>query len=328
MVQAQPFSTNACRGTQLTAEETVPVQFLQQEKPHQVPGWRVETTAIQIYAGWQRIVCNLLRSLLQDDSRWMGGSGGAAVHTRRTRHSFAFACTACCKNWFERSHSHTRRHRCRVALSLACQKDITCPIYQQCGTQNSTRFVEISKLAWSLGDSIRESLIGLHAFTGCDTVSAFASRRKLDALNPMKSDITYLETFSQVGQSWDVKPPIYEKVQHFTCRMYVTASSTILRWTTCVCAKWGEIESSLQPPFICCLFVHLLQEASWKCYLHARPTLNDPTKCGWIDDDGKLDRRALDAVATSTIYILSWNCWFASVSVPASWQSLRAWQKD
>ena len=34
--------------------------------------------------------------------------------TRRSRHLFAFAC---CKNWFEGSHSHHRRHRCHVALS-------------------------------------------------------------------------------------------------------------------------------------------------------------------------------------------------------------------
>ena len=92
------------------------------------------------------------------------------------------------------------------------------PIYHKCGTQNRTRFVEIGKLAWSLGDSIRDSLIGLHAFTCYDTVSAFASRRKLSALKPMKTYITYLETFSQVGQSWEVK--------QFTCRMYVAASST------------------------------------------------------------------------------------------------------
>ena len=87
----------------------------------------------------------------------MGGSGGAAVHTRRSRHSFHFACIVCCKDWFEGSHSQ-------------------------------------------LGHSICDSLIGLHAFTGCDTVSAFASRRKLSALKPLEIDITYLETFSQVGQ--------------------------------------------------------------------------------------------------------------------------------
>ena len=133
-----------------------------------------------------------------------------------------------------------------MLLCLTFQKDIPCPIYQTCGTQNSTRFVEISKLAWSLGDSICDSLIGLHAFTGCDTVSAFASRRKLSALKPMKSDITYLETFSQVGQPWGVQPQLSEKVQQFTCRMYVAASRTTevndLRCQL-FCAKTGEDES-------------------------------------------------------------------------------------
>ena len=59
-----------------------------------------------------------------------------------------------------------------MLLYLAFQKDITCSIYQKCGTQNSTRFVEISKLTWPLGDSMCDSLIGLHAFTGYNTVSA------------------------------------------------------------------------------------------------------------------------------------------------------------
>ena len=68
--------------------------------------------------------------------------------------------------------------------------------------------------------------IGLNAFTGCDTVSAFASRRKLSALKPMEIDIADLDTFSQVGQSWDVQPQLSEKVKQFTCRMYVAASST------------------------------------------------------------------------------------------------------
>ena len=42
----------------------------------------------------------------------------------------------------------------------------------------------------------------------------------------MKRDITYQETFSQVGQTWDVQPQLFEKVQQFTCRKNVAASST------------------------------------------------------------------------------------------------------
>ena len=68
-VQAQPFSTNVWQGTQHTALEKMPVHFLQQDRPHQVICWRVETTAIQRYAARQGIVCNLRRNLLQDDNR-------------------------------------------------------------------------------------------------------------------------------------------------------------------------------------------------------------------------------------------------------------------
>ena len=128
----------------------------------------------------------------------MGGSGGAAIHTRRTRHSFAFAMHAARTG--SKAVIVTSEDTDVVLLCLAFQNDIPCPIYQNCGTQNSARFVEISKLAWSLVDSICDSLIWLHAFTGCDTLSAFDSRRKLSALKRMKS-----ETFSQVGQSWDVQ---------------------------------------------------------------------------------------------------------------------------
>ena len=131
----------------------------------------------------------------------MGGNGGAAVHTRRTRHSFAFARHAARTG--SKAVIVTSEDPDVMLFCLAFQNVIPCPIYQKCGTQNSTRFVEISKLAWSLGDSICDSLIWLHAFTGCETVSAFASQ---SALKPMKSDIIYLETFSQVGQSWDVQP--------------------------------------------------------------------------------------------------------------------------
>ena len=168
--------------------------------------------------------------------------------------------------------------------------------------------------------SICDSLIGLHAFTGCDTVSAFASRGKLSALKLMKNDITCQETFSQVGQSWDVQPQIFEKVQQFTCPMYVAASRTTkvkdLRYQL-FCAKRGEIESSLLPPCRYCLLMHLIranyQAAIWKCCLPALPTVPNHTKCGC----GRHQHQ-----------ILSWNCWLASVSVPVSCQSVHAWQTD
>ena len=126
-------------------------------------------------------------------------------------------------------------------------------------------------------------------------MSAFASRRQLSALKLMKKDITYQEMLSQVGQSWDVQPHIFQKVQQFTCPMYVAASRTIevkdLRYKL-FCTKRVYIESRLLPLCRDCLFMHLIranyQAAIWKCCLPARPTVPKPTKYGLICDDGKL----------------------------------------
>ena len=54
--------------------------------------------------------------------------------------------------------------------------------YMKCGTATRTRYISIRKVSDVLGKDICHALPGLHAFTGCDTVSAFSGRGKLGAL--------------------------------------------------------------------------------------------------------------------------------------------------
>ena len=56
--------------------------------------------------------------------------------------------------------------------------------YQKCGTQNRTRLHQ--KIATAIGSELCEALIGLHAYTGFDTMSAFAGKGKLRALQILK----------------------------------------------------------------------------------------------------------------------------------------------
>ena len=66
-----------------------------------------------------------------------------------------------------------------LVLCLGFNKNIHCPIYQKCGTQNKTRFLDITKLGQSIWSGVSDALLGMHGFTGCDTVSAFAGRGKI-----------------------------------------------------------------------------------------------------------------------------------------------------
>ncbi|KAJ8344889.1 hypothetical protein SKAU_G00290820 [Synaphobranchus kaupii] len=45
------------------------------------------------------------------------------------------------------------------------------------------------------------------------------------ALKLLKKDIAYQETFSQLGKPWEGSSDLLDKVEEFTCRMYVARTS-------------------------------------------------------------------------------------------------------
>ena len=106
-----------------------------------------------------------------------------------------------------------------------CNKIRRC-MYQKCGTKARTRFLDITKRSNTLGRSVCNALIGMHAFTGCDTISAFAGWGKMTALKEMKSDKAYQEAFTELGRSWEVSEELSEKLQEITCRLYLPSTRT------------------------------------------------------------------------------------------------------
>ena len=183
-----------------------------------------------------------------------------------------------------------------LILSLAYCKEIPCFLYQKCGTKNRTRFIDITKLNNTIGDSTCKSLVGLHAFTCCDTVSAFSCRGKLIGLRQMKKDSSFLDGFSQPGQTWDVSQSLFETIEHFTWHMYSAAATTSninkLGYKL-FCSKRGEIELSQLPPCKDCLYMHILranfQAAVWRRCLESQLHIPNPVRRGWKkDQDGTL----------------------------------------
>ena len=99
-------------------------------------------------------------------------------------------------------------------------------MYQKCGTKARTRFLDITKLSNALERSVCNALIGIHAFTGCDTISAFVGRGKMTALKQIKSDKAYQQAFTELGRSWEVSEELSEKLQEITCRLYLPSTRT------------------------------------------------------------------------------------------------------
>ena len=116
--------------------------------------------------------------------------------------------------------------------------------------QCCVRYMDIRKLRAVWGDNLSQALIAFHAFTGCDTVSAFAGRGKTGPLKQLKKDEVAIDAFVQLGTSWNVDQSLTSKLQEFTCRMYAASSKTckanILRHEMFL-SKRGEVDSSTFP---------------------------------------------------------------------------------
>ena len=106
-------------------------------------------------------------------------------------------------------------------------------------------------MAASVGSDVCKALLGLHAYTVCDILSAFAGKSKIRALTILKANAEFKEAFAQVGVQWNLPPNLHVKLEEFVCKLCPTkpATSSIdaLRCNL-FCAWKGDAESHQLPP--------------------------------------------------------------------------------
>ena len=64
------------------------------------------------------------------------------------------------------------------------------------------------------------ALLGYHAFTGCDTTSAFSGRGKVKPLQIMGSSSEYIQAFASLGMSMDIIIDLLSVLDSLVCHMY------------------------------------------------------------------------------------------------------------
>ena len=173
-------------------------------------------------------------------------------------------------------------------MSLAFHDKIGASLFQKCGTKTRRKVIDISKVAATVGMGVCRALIGMHAFTGCDTVSAFAGRGKAKALKLLVSNVENQDMFFKLGREWDLSQELMDKLEAFTCLLYAPKLSSTrineLRYHL-FCAKKGEIESHQLPPCKDCLVQHALranyQAGIWQRCLQQDPQVPSPIGRGW-----------------------------------------------
>lgn len=185
-----------------------------------------------------------------------------------------------------------------MILCLAFVDRISCEVFMRSGTKNRTILKSINKIASAVGKEICSALPGLHAYTGCDTVSSFAGQGKLKGLKLVCQSKAFQKAFSELGNKWDLPEDLFAMLQEFTCRLYAARSPIChvneLRYQIWR-AKKGAVVSGQLPPCEDSLRQHCLranyQTAIWRRSLVQDPDVPAPQNIhGWtLGEDGQLE---------------------------------------
>jgi len=175
------------------------------------------------------------------------------------------------------------------------------------GTGDKHRFLSVRKHAAVLGN-VTQALPGLHAFTGCDSTSAFVYKGKKRPLSLMRRRVDIVKAFSDLGTDASrVDDSLLSVLEEFVCSMYSSYNvsdvnkvrSTLFRarYSTglpqsMLSPRTSGIDLSLLPPCKSSLVKHMLranyQTYIWKPADQATIDVPSPVGCGWMADDASL----------------------------------------
>lgn len=188
--------------------------------------------------------------------------------------------------------------------------DLKIRILFDTGSGNKRRLLDITKLAHDFTPVYCAALLALHAFTRCDTTSAFKGVGKVKPIKLLQKKPRYQGVFQDLGQSWAVTEDLYLQLEQFTCQMYRQKSAKVskvneLRYLM-LTEKCGGVDkkldakknfdlSSLPPPEVC-LREHVkrvnYQVAIWKRGHVQNPEIPSPTDDnGWCLANGSIEPR-------------------------------------
>lgn len=180
-----------------------------------------------------------------------------------------------------------------VVLALhAFPKLLLSHLWVEYGVGKHKRFLPIHQYAEKLGTEICDGILFWHAFTGCDTVSAFAGRGKKTAWEAWRTNLEITAAFVELSHApLKLDDTTFMKLQGFTVYLY-DRTSNLQNVNDCrrmlVTKKCRQLESV--PPTEAALLQHvkraILQGGYiWSQWSALQPNLPDPEQWGWKRSD-------------------------------------------
>jgi len=88
------------------------------------------------------------------------------------------------------------------------------------GTGNKQRLINITELAEGYTQNHCTALMCLHAYTRCDTTSAFKGVGKVRPLKALQKTPKFAAVLSRLGEEWNITEDLINDLEDFTCAIY------------------------------------------------------------------------------------------------------------
>ena len=190
-------------------------------------------------------------------------------------------------------------------LLLYHVRNIQHQVFLDIGVGNKRRLLNISKLEEMHGREQCDAVLGLHAFSGCDSTSSFVRKGKITVLKKFRKDSGYCKTFASLG-SLNLENDFHDGIEQFVCCLYGRPKYTSvdkLRYDLCLekfqtgggsgpLSACDGTDLSLLPPCKTSLRLHTeranYQTLIWKNAHIQTPDIPSPVGKGWQEDESGL----------------------------------------
>lgn len=158
---------------------------------------------------------------------------------------------------------------------------------------NQSRKFDLKSMSSKLPEAVVEAVVGLHPFTGCDSVSAFKGKGKVKALRLMMESNCYIRAFCELGKQWQIQKSLVQDLERFVCELYGWKDCSDVNVARYNCFCFGRVDSLSMPPNSDSLRLHTWR-ANYQAGIYRRclmPVVEvpDPTEHGWKAVDSVLD---------------------------------------
>ena len=125
------------------------------------------------------------------------------------------------------AHEHGYKHVCVQSqdtdiffILIHRAKSLSCTIYFDTGTGNNKRLINITELVADYTQEYCTALTAVHAFSHCDSTSAFKGVGKIKPVKILQKLPRYQRVLATLRNKWTVSEEMVAELEAYTCTIY------------------------------------------------------------------------------------------------------------